>query len=454
MTGSRLLTVLLLLGCTDRRTTAGWAAEVPADATRFVEQLLPAATPPATATAAPAIAAQVQDEPDAPPAPEKRWGATVGAPAELTVWHAYRAAEKEALEGVIASWNGLGTPITVKLRVVPFDAFNDKITVVVPEGRGPDLFIFAHDLVGAWAEMGILEPLSSWTTEEDTAGFFPNTVSALVYRDALYGLPLAFKCVALYYDKARIPTPPATLEALIETAKAHTDGQERFGLVYEAANLYFHAPWVHGFGGEVLDSSEKARIHTPAAEQALSLARRFVVSEKVTPPSITTAMVSGYFNDKKAAMVINGPWMRGEISGVDYGVAPLPEVAPGQPARPFLGVEAVFMNKRSEKKAAAMELMRFLVSNDSARLRFDTGKQPVANLTVWDKAPVDPTMEAFRTQARTAVVMSSSPRMQQVWTPYNGALLKSLTGDTDPAAALGEAQTEVDANMARAAGGP
>jgi len=441
-----LLTALLVLtGCGERKSSTGWAAQVPEGALRFVEQQVeaPKVTPP------------VEPQPDAAEAqPEPEPVSKVTEPTTITLWHAYRATERKALEQVVEAFHALKTPITVKLRVVPFDAFNDKIKVVVPEDRGPDVFIFAHDLAGAWSEMGFLEPLNAWTRPEHMAKFIPDTVKAMVYRNALYGLPMNFKCVALFYNKALVKTPPATVEAMIAEAKRHTDAEEdKFGLVYESTNLYFHAPWVHGFGGTVLDGDDKVYADNEAAVAALDFARSLIRTHEVTPSGINTSMVSGYFNDGLAAMVINGPWMRGELEGIDYGVTLLPAVKEGQPARPFLGVEAIYMNKRSPSKQAAFEVMRFLTSDAAAAIRVRVGQQTVANKAIWDGELVDDVMRAFRAQSKQAVVMSSSPRMQQVWTPYNGALLSVIAGEARPAAALGKAQRQIEADMARAGGG-
>ena len=447
-----LLLCLVAVACAERRPagTAGWAAQVPSNAVRYVAQAAPL----------PTAQAQPVPAPVAPPAePVARpFVSAITEPTTITLWHAYRATEADALRQVVERFHALGTKLTVQLRAVPFDAMNDKMKVVVPEGKGPDLVVFAHDLVGAWAEMGIIEPLSSLTTEEDTAGFLPETVQPLVYKSALYGLPLAFKCVALYYDTARIPTPPRTWDELVALAKQHTSVTDaRFGLVGEVGNLYFHAPWLLGLGGEVLGPDDEVRIDSPAAVEALLKVRSLVKEHRVVPPAVTTAMVSGYFNDKKAAMALNGPWMRGEIDpGVRYGVAPLPELAPGKPARPFLGVEALMLNHHTTKKAAALEVMRYLVRDESAQLRFEVAKQTVANRRVWQAAEksgaLDPTMAAFRAQAAVSVPMSSSPRMQQMWTPYNDALHSVLSGDAEPAAALKEAQATAVAS-AKAAGG-
>ena len=251
-----------------------------------------------------------------------------------------------------------------------------------------------------------------------------------------------------------VKVPPATIEDLMTLAKASTDAaNDRWGLVYEAANLYFHAPWIHGYDGQVLDDSDKAWADTDPAENALKFARRLLQEDKVAAPSVTAAMVSGYFNDGKAAMVINGPWMRGELEGVDYGVATMPTVE-GRPAKPFLGVEAVFLNKKSQNKKAALEVMRFLVSNQSAAIRAEVGKQPVANQAIWDSGKgVDDVMKVFYKQAADSVGMSGSPRMQQVWTPYNDALLSVVAGEAEPREALGTAQKKMEADMLRAGGG-
>ena len=454
----------LLIGCGERRSsaTAGWASEVPADAVRFIEQkLLPSeessAATPATNTKESdnAAAADGAISPtDSKKVAKPQWVSKVTEPTTITLWHSYRAAERDALKAVINAFHGLNTPIKVKVRAVPFDAFNDKIKIVVPEGRGPDLFIFAHDLVGAWSEMGIIEPLSNWTTAQDVEPFLPSTVQALVYRNALYGLPLAFKCVALYYNKALVSAAPRTFEEMVDTAKSLTTS-ERFGLVYEAANLYFHAPWLHAFDGGVFDEKEQPTLNNEAAYQAADLAASLVRKHSITPMSVNTGMVSGYFNDGKAAMVINGPWMRGELADtLNYGVAPLPTVE-GKTSRPYLGVEAVYMNKQSQKKQAATEVMRWLVSDAAAKQRFILGKQPVANKAVWTDSdiPRDEQMDGFLAQSKVAIPMPSTPRMQQIWTPYNGALLAIISGGRSPKSEFKRAQRQAAKSIKRSKGG-
>ncbi|HLN93019.1 MAG TPA: extracellular solute-binding protein, partial [Thermoanaerobaculia bacterium] len=127
--------------------------------------------------------------------------ASAGVPllaADLVVWHAYRAEEKEALEKVVAAYNASpaakGTHVTT--LAVPYDAFADKISAAVPRGKGPDIFIYAQDRLGGWIEAGnTVEPIDFFLEKETKARFIPTTMEAMTYRGTVYGLPLNFKVI-------------------------------------------------------------------------------------------------------------------------------------------------------------------------------------------------------------------------------------------------------------------
>ena len=433
-------TLVVFGGCAERRSSTGWGAQVPADATRYVAQ------PVGGGPCAPGKTSRATTGSTARPAAPANWVSEITDATKVTIWHSYQDAELAALNKIAKAYVALGTKVSIKLRFVPFDGLNDKVKAALPEGDGPDLIIFAHDPLGAWSEMGLLEPLSQWTTAADEAPFLVKTIRALVYRKNLYGLPLAFKSLALYYNKALVPEPPETWDQLLTIVAAQRD-KGRYGLAYEAPRLYFHAPWVHGMGGTVLDRHGRVHADGEASVKAAALARELVKKYKVTPISATTATVSEAFNRGKAAMVVNGPWMRGDIKPkIDYGVAPLPKLPTGKPARPFLTVEAVFMNKRSKHKKAAFEIMRWLATDWSATIRFELGRQPVANKAVWAERAgrIDDKMAAFREQAKRAIVTPSVPRMQLVWSHYDEALLGVIAGDDSPESAMAQAQKAIE----------
>ena len=83
---------------------------------------------------------------------------------ELLLWHSYRGEEKKALDALVTRYNAAGRGATLNALAIPFDALNDKITAAVPRGHGPDLFIFAHNMIGPWADAGIVEPVGAWAS--------------------------------------------------------------------------------------------------------------------------------------------------------------------------------------------------------------------------------------------------------------------------------------------------
>src|SRR5512141_838197 len=119
--------------------------------------------------------------------------------ADLVVWHAYRGAEKAALEKVVAAYNARpGATAKVTTLAVPYDAFADKISAAVPRGKGPDVFIYAQDRLGGWIEAGnTVEPIDFYLDKGLTGRFLPSTMQAMTYRKTTYGLPLNYKVLTL-----------------------------------------------------------------------------------------------------------------------------------------------------------------------------------------------------------------------------------------------------------------
>ena len=363
---------------------------------------------------------------------------------KVVLWHAYRGAERKALEATIAEFNTQSKTTVLESLAVPFDALPDKISAAVPQGKGPDLWIFAHDRIGNWAESGVVEGINFYAQKDKTVleRFFPATLEPLIYRSALYGLPMAFKSTALYYNKNLVKVIPQTTEDFIALAKSMTNkATGTYGLVYENSNFYYHAAWLHGFGGAVFDAQGKLVLNSPATIASLEFARDLKQKHGIVPDEITNTLVTSLFNEGKAAFAISGPWFAGELkAGLNYGVVPLPRIAAtGQPAKPYLGSEALLMSAKSTKKEAAYEAMVFLTGVGPAKTRLSQGRQTVATKAAYDGV-TDPFINAFKQQLANTVPMSNSPQMLSVWTPVTTMMSKVISGRAQPADAAREAQ--------------
>ncbi|MBI4819617.1 MAG: extracellular solute-binding protein [Deltaproteobacteria bacterium] len=376
----------------------------------------------------------------------------------LVLWHSYTRSEREALEAALATY-----PAKVEASFVPFSALADKLTAAIPRGHGPDVFIFAHDRVGGWAEGHLVEPLELLVDEPMLDEQLTTCVFALAYADSLYGLPLAFKTLALFVRTDAIPEPPKDFDALLALAKAHTaKGTGRYGLVYPNSDLFFHTPLLFSLGGKIYaddlpSQARSARRGLPTRPKLSGLAAGFAMAKRladegVIPDDPSPPMASSMFSDGRAPMVISGPWFMSEIDpGVPYTVAPLPAFPGGKVSAGFTTCEGILMSRYSKRKREAFDLMRFLSGDPkSAEIRMRSGGQTVTLSKAWEQTlPTLPEserkkLEAFRRAFSSSVATPSHPSMNAAWTPLNAALYKVLHRGMEPGAAEAEAQERID----------
>jgi arabinogalactan oligomer/maltooligosaccharide transport system substrate-binding protein len=375
---------------------------------------------------------------------------------DIVVWHAYRGDEKAAFEKVVGMYNAGQKDVAVKTLAVPYDAYADKITASVPRGKGPDVFIFAQDRLGGWVEAGqTIEPIDFFVDEKVTSQLVPGMMTAMTYRDTIYGLPLNYKSIAMIYNTALVKSPPKTTGELIKVAKGLTNAPSgRFGLAYEYSNFFFHAALMNAFGGQVFAPGPKPVIDSPQNVQAVKTMLKWYRDDGILPADPSSTLIASLFNDGKAAIVFSGPWFLGEVQDkVKYAIAPLPTVdeAGGKPMRPWLTVEGVYVSAGSQHKEAAYAFAEFLVSADAALVLALEGGQLPTNKSVYSDPRVakNPTLQGFRKQLDTAVPMPNYAEMTLMWSPVTTAMNKIVKGSATPEVALKEAQAAVTDSIAK-----
>ena len=324
-----------------------------------------------------------------------------------------------------------GTP--VELLAVPYDAFRAKLSSAIPHGNGPDVFIFNHERLRLFHDEGLLAP-SDDGLKPDV--YLPPAAQALQLDGHTYGYPLSIKCLALYINRAKVPTPPKTTDELLAAMRANAQpGSNRFGLAYESGDFYYHAAFLAGFGGELFDAAGRARFDSEGMAKSLAFVKS-LQDEQLIPAEASAAWVKNLFNQGQAAMVVGGSWFAGEVDpGVSFTVAPLPVVsATGLPMRPFLGVEAAFVSARSAQGSAAQALARFLSQGEAALIRAREGSQLPADLAAYDAPDIhaNAVVSAFRDAATHALPMPTTLEMARVWEPMKLALRGVLQGNVAP----------------------
>ena len=394
---------------------------------------------------------------------------------EVVLWHAYRAAEAEAIEAFTRRINDSEPDFRIKLLAVPYDAFLDKITAAIPRGKGPDLFIAAHDTIGDWAEAKTVSAIDDVMDPTLSSSLHDGLLDAVIYQGSVYGIPLAFKSVALWRNKKLAANAPETLGELLRVAEQNT-GNGSYGLVYENRLLYFHAPFMLGLGGTLFDKNGQAQLATDANIASVSLAMDISRERKLVPQEVSGTLTSALFNDNKAAFIITGPWALGEIDEqkVDFAVSPLPRldqkigtfVPPiNARMRPLLSVEAVMISGKTEKRDLAIRVAKRLADQETSELRLKLGLQAVARKSAWpslEQAVAEAknteersvaerrrdVLRAFLAQLPSTTPTPNTPAMKALWSPMDLALGQSLGQGVGPAESLADAQKKLDGVMA------
>jgi len=352
---------------------------------------------------------------------------------EIAVWHSWRGDEERALREASDAW-AARTGHTVDLVAIPFGAFDAKAETSIPRGNGPDVLIASHGSVGKWSTMDVLSDRP--VPAESLDGLIPTTVGALAWDGRVWGVPLAYKSLVLFYDPTKIAEPPATTDDLVAAAKAHTGGGE-WGLAYQAAEPYFHAPWMHAFGAVAIEADGAIHLDTDAHVRALAFSRRLALDEGIVPRQPTAQLVGRLYEEGHVAFVISGPWFLADVTR-PVAAAPLPVVSEaGAPARPYLTVDAAFVAAQAPHAALAEEWIAFVAGPEGAAIRQSVGHQAVSHAAVVSD---DPLLRVLAAQAETAVPMPADPRVGAVWEAMARSLRRTLRGAASPEKAAVEAQ--------------
>ena len=342
---------------------------------------------------------------------------------KLVIWHDKEDAVIAALEDYLSQ----AVP-NLEIEFEKKTSLTDSLKLVGNDpGAAPDLFLFAHDKIGVFAEMGILSPIEPLLADGALAQYLPMTLDAATYKDTLYQLPLYFETLLFMYNRRYMQDGevPSTTEELYAYMENNT-GRGRYGFVEQHSTAYYSAAWIHGFGGSIIDESGTPFPNPQAVKDALSYHLKFV---KLMPGETEYNTVNTLFLEGKADATIGGPWMvpSAREAGIDLGIAPMPIVdSTGQALAPYSGVQGVHVLKyTAENKTEAVKTLLAALADPAVgtALALASGCAP-ANALCYDDSQVadDELVQAMRVTAEIAVPMPNIPEMDVMWTVVSNLL--------------------------------
>ncbi|VTP13599.1 Cyclodextrin-binding protein precursor [Phytobacter ursingii] len=344
--------------------------------------------------------------------------------------------------------------VKVNVQEMPYAQQLEKLRLDGPAGIGPDVLVIPNDQLGGAVVQGLLTPLN--LDKEKVDAFTPASINAFRLDNTLYGVPKAVETLVLIYNKDLIDKPLQSLPEWLDYSKKQRE-QNKYGLLAKFDQIYYSWGAIGPMGGYLFGKNDKGGfnpkdigLNKSGAVDAVTFLKKFY-SEGVFPSGILgdngLNAIDSLFTEKKAAAVINGPWafQPYEAAGVNYGVAPLPNLPDGKPMSSFLGVKGYVVSTWSKDKQLAQQFLEFINQPQYVKTRYIATREIPAQKAMIDDPMIknDEKASAVAVQAARATAMPGIPEMGEVWGPANAALELSLTGKQEPQAALDAATKQI-----------
>jgi len=384
-------------------------------------------------------------------------------------------AEAKVLASQLARFNAAHPGIRVVQRITP-DAADQKHQLYVQwlnaGASDPDVLQLDVIWTPEFAAAGWILPLDRF--QPDTAAFFASTIEANRWQDSLYALPWFIDVGMLYWRTDLMRSPPQTYDDLVRIAQqARRTGKTRYGYVWQGGryeglvvNFVEH---LAAHGGRILDGGRVVLDSEPAL-RALQEMLDDIYQEQVVPTAVLTwheEETRFAFQNGEAAFMRNWPYpvplledtAQSRVAG-KFAVAPLPAAKGGSHAGAIGGAQLA-INRRTEHPEAAWAVIDYLTRPEQMLERARVVGQFPTRREVYDEPALARSLAIPPATVRQVVEQAVPRPVTPVYTQLSEILQiqlhRALTRQTQPEAALAQAQREMQRLLNRVGlgtGGP
>ena len=374
-------------------------------------------------------------------------GAFAAEPGKLLVWingdKGYNGLQKVGDEFTKKT----GVQVTVEH---PEDA-PGKFQQAAAAGKGPDIWIWAHDRIGEWIAGGLLQPLTP--SKKALADIDPLALKPFTVGGKTWGYPMSIEAVSLVYNKDLVPTPPKTFEEVMALDKK-LSAQGKKAILWDYNNTFFTWPLLAANGGYpfklkadgTYDPADTGVNNAGALKGAETLAK--LIKDGVMPKGASYSDMEAGMAQGKIAMMINGPWSWDNLkkSNINFGVAKIPAVG-GKKAAPFVGVMGAMVSKASPNRDVAVEFIEnyMLTVSGLKMVNDDVPLGTPASKALFAELKNNPNIQATMSSAMDGAPMPNNPEMGRFWSSMQSALQNMTEGRQAPKEALDAAAARITA---------
>ncbi|HST81779.1 MAG TPA: extracellular solute-binding protein [Kineosporiaceae bacterium] len=354
--------------------------------------------------------------------------ASAAGPVQLKVLIASSGdAETKAVTDAAAAWaKTSGNTVTV----TPATDIKQQLGQGLAAGTPPDVFYVDAGAFADYASVGALEPYGDTFAEKDN--FYPALRQSFTYQNKLYCIPKDFSTLALEINteawskagltEADIPTTWDQLKA-VATKLTNSD---QVGLAIGDTRDRVGAFMVEAGGWVTNPDATAVTADSPQNLEAVDYLKSLLAAGVAKyPKQLDSGWAGEAFGKQKAAMTIEGNWIRGamknDFPAVKYTVVPLPAGPKGPGTLSFTQCWGVAT--KSANHAAAVSLVAALTT-EKAQLGFaeSFGVMPSRQSAQAAYVAAFPDDKPFIEGVAYAQGPVNAPKINQVLTDFDTAL--------------------------------
>jgi len=324
-----------------------------------------------------------------------------------------------------------------------------KFQQAAAAGKGPDIWIWAHDRIGEWIAGGLLQPVAP--SKKALADIDPLALKAFSVGGKTWGYPISIEAVALVYNKTLVPVPPKTFEEVIALDKKLSASGKK-AILWDYNNTFFTWPLLAAGGAYPFKLKADGNFDptvtgvnnaggVKGTELLASLIKTGVMPKGAGYADMEAGMAQG-----KIAMMINGAWSWDNLkkSNINFGVARIPMVN-GKKAAPFVGVIGAMISKASPNRDVAVEFIEnYMLSVKGLKtINDDVPLGTPASKALFAELKSDPNIQATMASAQDGNPMPNNPEMGRFWSSMASALQNVTEGRQAPQEALDAAAKRI-----------
>ncbi len=293
---------------------------------------------------------------------------------EIDLWYTYEGFQ--VIEAAIDQYELDHPNININLIEQPSSGWLDKFISVAQTGDAPDIFLGKGSWFGELSDLEYIRALTNFLSPTDEAKYLPSAVNGLSYKNELWGLPLWYDSILLFYNKdvfdengQLYPQENWTDVELIDAAVNMTDRSinQEYGLVWGTLSPYMWPAFQYGFDHGQLYQNNTIVVNDTASRNAIEFIYDLKYVERCVSYDDTSHSATQAFITNKGAMLIYGGWYIPTLLdlGTNFGVQVLPKIfSTNERISPMAEIKGWGISKDTLYPDICYEVISYLTSNE------------------------------------------------------------------------------------------